>query len=238
MMDIHIIPILNDNYCYLLTSGDWTAVVDPGAAAPVEQALNSMNRGLDAILITHHHGDHVEGVKPLLARYSATVAGPRAEQAKIGTIDMGLADGDHYDFNGHMARIIETPGHTAGHIAFWFEAEKALFCGDTLFSLGCGRIFEGTAEQMWTSLQKLAALPDDTRIYCGHEYTEANGRFALTIEPDNTALLNRMDEVHTLRAANQPTLPALMGMEKQTNPFLRAGSAERFAEIRRMKDLS
>nr|WP_286209151.1 hydroxyacylglutathione hydrolase [Azospirillum sp. A1-3] len=225
-------------------------VVDPGDAAPVQAELERRGWSLTHIFLTHHHDDHIGGAEALKARYRASVVGARADAHRIPGLDVMLSDGDRTVFGEQTARVFAVPGHTSGHIAFWFEAAETLFSGDTLFSLGCGRLFEGTPAQMWDSLQSLRALTDSTRVYCGHEYTQSNGRFALTVDPENAALHQRMEEVAALRERNQPTIPTTIGMERRTNPFLRADdpgvqsaigmsgapSVEVFAELRRRKD--
>lgn len=231
---ISLIPILHDNYCYALTDSSQVAVIDPGEAAPVIQWLG--HRDLDTIILTHHHGDHVGGVVALKEKYGAKVIGPNADLHRLPFIDIAVGEGDGFILGPHEIRVIATPGHTSGHVCYYLPADHALFCGDTLFSMGCGRLFEGTAAQMWESLQKLAALPDETLVYCGHEYTLANGRFALSVEPDNVDLQERISAVRILREAGKPTLPVRLGLEKKTNPFLRAGNAARFASLRLAKD--
>lgn len=251
-MDIHLIPAFSDNYIYLLRdpASGAVGVVDPGDAAPVTAELERRGWRLTTILNTHHHNDHIGGNAALKERYGATVIGARADAHRIADLDTALDEGDRVAFGGETGTVIAVPGHTSGHIAFHFPDSKALFCGDTLFSLGCGRLFEGTAEQMWHSLGKLRALPGDTRVYCGHEYTQSNARFALTIEPDNADLRARADEIAALRAEGRPTIPTTLGLERRTNPFLRADEpplrrslgmegaapASVFAEIRKRKD--
>jgi len=226
MLAIDRIPCLQDNYVWLLrTSGAETAVVDPAEAAPVEAALQRHGVRLTHILNTHHHGDHVGANLALKARFGATIVGPRADRARIPGIDVALGDGERYTLGPHEAEIFDVPGHTRGHIAFWFAASQALFCGDTLFALGCGRMFEGTAPQFWRSLEKLRALPDDTSVYCAHEYTQSNARFALSVDPDNRDLAARAAEIDRLRADGLATVPSRLGDEKRTNPFLRADDA-------------
>jgi hydroxyacylglutathione hydrolase len=226
-------------------------VVDPSEAEPVRAALKARGLKLTHILNTHHHMDHVGGNQALKAEFGATIVGPGKDAARIPGIDVGVAEGDTYSVGSHVAKVFEIPAHTKGHIAFWFETDGAVFTGDTLFAMGCGRLFEGDPPMMWGSLSKLMKLPDATRIYCGHEYTEANGRFALTVEPGNLDLNARMSEVKAVRAAGRPTLPSTIGLEKKTNPFLRAASPELrrvlgmeaandvdvFAEARRRKDV-
>lgn len=246
-----VLPVLSDNYVYLLRdSGTGTvAVVDPGEAAPVEAALEERGWTLDLILNTHHHADHTGGNGALKRRYGARIAGPKADAHRIEGLDVPLAEGDRIAVGDHEARVIETPGHTSGHISLWFGEAGALFCADTLFALGCGRLFEGTPEEMWESLRRLRALPDGTTVYCGHEYTQANARFALSVDPDNPDLKTRAAEIDRLRAAGRPTVPSKLGVEKKTNPFLRADDpglarslghegdpVAAFAELRSRKD--
>jgi len=226
VLQIELLPILSDNYAYLLhdpaegTSG----VVDPGEAGPVLAALRERGRGLDLILCTHHHGDHVAGVAALKQAFGGCrVVGPAGEAARIPGLDQGVAEGDEVLFGNARLRVIETPGHTRGHVSFHDPEAAAVFCGDTLFALGCGRLLEGDAPTMWRSLAKLAALPEETRVYCGHEYTQSNARFALTVDPDNAAMIDRAVGVDRARAAGRPTVPSTIGEERATNPFLRAG---------------
>jgi hydroxyacylglutathione hydrolase len=224
MLQVTVIPALVDNYIWLLrdTASGMVAVVDPAEVEPVNAILEQQGWRLNLILNTHHHADHTGGNDELKRKWRATVIGPEADHDRIPEIDIAYRQGEQFSVGSQTVTVIDTPGHTRGHIAFWFAGAGTLFCGDTLFSLGCGRLFEGTPEQMWDSLLKLRALPDETRIYCGHEYTQPNGRFALSIDPDNAVLQARMAEVDALRAAGKPTLPALLGVEKQANPFLRA----------------
>ncbi len=250
--EIRLVPCLSDNYAVILRdpASGAVAVVDAPDAAPIERALAAEKWKLTHILVTHHHGDHVQGIPALKQKYGAKVIGPRGEAAKIPMLDAAVGENDRVKVGGLEARVIETPGHTAGHISYWFDQEKLAFAGDTLFSIGCGRVIEGTPEMMWASLLKLRALPDDTRFYCGHEYTEANIRFALTIEPENKALAARAAEAKRQRAAGEATIPATIGEEKAANPFLRADqpavaaavglagkpAANVFAEIRARKN--
>lgn len=241
---------LTDNFGVLLhdpASGE-TASIDAPEAAPIERALEEAGWRLTHILNTHHHGDHTGANLELKEKTGCTIAGPA--NSKIPGIDIELAEGEEFALGGHKAKIIATPGHTLDHIAYWFADDKLVFVGDTLFSLGCGRVFEGTPPQMWASLQKLMALPPETHVYCGHEYTEANAKFALTIEPGNALLVERAEEVVLLRRRGEATLPTTIGDEIDTNPFLRAGQprlqedigmsgadpALVFAEIRARKD--
>ena len=251
-LEIHQIPTRKDNYVYLIreSAEGKVAVVDPSDAAPVLAKLDELGWTLTHILNTHHHNDHTGGNLELKEKYSCVVVGPRADHDRIAGIDIDVGDGDTYKFGGAEAQVFDTPGHTRGHISFWFPESKALFCGDTLFALGCGRVFEGTFEQMWRSLGKYDGLPDDARVFCAHEYTQANAKFALTVEPANAALVARSKEIDALREAGRPTVPSTLGEERETNPFLRAGAeplkraigmAEAdpvavFAEIRTRKD--
>jgi hydroxyacylglutathione hydrolase len=224
MLNIHLVPCLSDNYAYLVhdTATNNVAVVDPSEAAPVFAALKAHSLTLTHILNTHHHFDHTGGNLELKEKTGAKVVGPRADRERIPGIDEEVGEGDTWSLGNAKARIFDIPAHTKGHIAFWFETDKAVFTGDTMFAMGCGRLFEGTPAQMWSSLSKLAALPDDTRVYCGHEYTQSNIRFALTVDPANEDLNARARDVDALRAKGAPTIPSTIGLEKRTNPFMRA----------------
>lgn len=217
MFEILLIPAFKDNYIWLLVRDGRAAVVDPGDAAPVMARLEALQLRLETILITHHHADHQGGVAELVARWHPRVFGP-AEESITGCTDP-LSGGEMIDILGEHVAVLAVGGHTRGHIAYYVPG--ALFCGDTLFGAGCGRLFEGTPAQMSASLDRLAALPDDTLIYCAHEYTEANLRFALAVEPHNAALRERVERVATLRAAGRSSVPSTLGEEKTTNPFLR-----------------
>ena len=220
---VEIIPVLSDNYVYLLHEPEdgVTGVVDPAVAEPVMERLSASGWSLDWILSTHHHADHTAGNLELKELTGCKVAGPGKDAARIPGIDVKLVEGDRFKLGTAEAEIFETPGHTSGHISFWFPQSKALFSADTLFSLGCGRLFEGTPAEMWTSLQKYAPLPDGALVYCGHEYTQSNARFALSVDPGNEALKARAKEVDEQRAAGKPTIPTTLGQERATNPFLR-----------------
>jgi len=221
---IRLFLCLKDNYGVLVhdPASGATAAIDAPEAAPVEAALRASGWRLSDILVTHHHGDHTAGIGELKKRHRARVVAPREEAAKIPDVDEAVAEGDTVAVGTLSARVIATPGHTLGQINYYFPTAKLLFAGDTLFSIGCGRVIEGTPEMMWQSLLKLRDLPDDTAMYCGHEYTDANIRFALTIEPDNPALAARAAQVKSQVAAGTPTIPTLMGEEKRANVFLRA----------------
>lgn len=221
---VDLLPAFADNYIYLVTDTDigFAMVVDPGDADVVLRELKKRDLHLTLILNTHHHKDHVGGSEKLQKEYGAPIIGPTKEKSRITNMSRSVGDNDIITFSTLRGKVIETAGHTSGHIAFYFPQIKALFCGDTLFSLGCGRLFEGTPVQMWESLTKLRALPDDTLIYCGHEYTESNAKFALAIDKNNATLQTRTQQVMDLRKQGKPTLPSLMSVEKQTNPFLRA----------------
>jgi hydroxyacylglutathione hydrolase len=252
MLTIIQIPVLIDNYIYLIhepVSGE-TAVVDPALAQPVLDILDKKGWRLACILNTHHHWDHVGGNPELKQKTGCRIIAPQSDRDRIPGIDTGVGEGDVITLGACPARVIATPGHTSGHVVYHFAEENALFCGDTLFAMGCGRLFEGTAEQMWTSLQKLKALPASTRIYCTHEYTQTNGRFALSVEPDNPQLQQRMEIVNQRRSKHLPTVPSTIEQELATNPFFRENSPalqaainminrtpiEVFAEVRRLKD--
>jgi hydroxyacylglutathione hydrolase len=215
---------LKDNFGVLLHDPDSgaTAAIDAPEAAPVEAALRAKGWRLTDILVTHHHHDHTGGIEELKQSHRCRIVAPAAEADGIPEVDETVREGTRVRVGGLEGRVIETPGHTAGHISYVFEQDKLVFVGDTLFSIGCGRVIEGTPEMMWRSLLKLRALPDDTQIYCGHEYTQANIRFAKTIEPANRALLAREQAVARLAADRKPTIPSTMGEEKAANPFLRA----------------
>ncbi len=253
MLTIEFLPVLNDNYVYLLHESNIkkTSVVDPALAETVLKALHDKDLQLDYIFNTHHHSDHVGGNLQLKQATGCQIVGAAADQTRIPGIDIALNDGECIQLGNQTLQVIATPGHTSGHIVYYCAESRALFCGDTLFSLGCGRLFEGSAEQMWHSLQKLKALPGATRIYCAHEYTQANGRFALSLEADNQDLQQRLADVEVLRANNQPTLPSTIALEMATNPFLREDSVSLreaisarpddspiavFAKIRKLKD--
>ena len=224
----YLFPCLSDNFGVLLHDPQTgaTASIDAPEAAPVEAALQKTGWRLTHILVTHHHADHTAGIGELKAKHKCRVVAPRGEKQPIAHVNEKVGEGDAVKVGGLTGRVIDTPGHTAGHISYFFPADKLAFVGDTLFSIGCGRVIEGTPEMMWQSLLKLRGLPDDTQFFCGHEYTDANIRFAKTIEPDNKALAARADEVKRLLSAGKATIPATIGAEKADNPFLRADLPE------------
>ncbi|WP_174843485.1 hydroxyacylglutathione hydrolase [Thalassococcus sp. S3] len=251
-LDIVTVPCLSDNYAFLAhdaETGD-TALVDAPEAAPILDALDARGWRLSHALITHHHYDHVDGLKEILAKHPAQVVGHQKDAARLPPLDIALNDGDTIRIGSEDGMVMDVSGHTVGHVAYHFPTSKAVFTADSLMALGCGRVFEGTMPQMWNSLSKLSALPGDTLVYSGHEYTKANGAFAITIEPENPDLISRIQQVDEARAAGQPTVPSLLSLEHATNPFLRAAvphlqhsigmdgadPAEVFAEIRRRKD--
>lgn len=250
---IERVPCLRDNYSWLLhdVSTGLTAVVDPAEEKPVVAALQKNGWNLSHVLNTHHHWDHTGANLALKEKYQACVVGPKADQERIPGIDVALQDGDTYALGKSQMMCYDTPGHTKGHITLYFPDSKALFPGDTLFSLGCGRLFEGTPAQMWHSLSKLMVLPEDVKVYCAHEYTLSNAKFATSIDPENKALQQKTAEVEEARSKNIPTIPSILGVELQANPFLRpfsseirtclnipqsASNEEAFAAIRKAKD--
>jgi hydroxyacylglutathione hydrolase len=222
-LEIHQFPCLSDNFGVLIhdSTHNVTASIDAPDAGAVDDALNHKGWRLTHILTTHHHADHTGGNLALKQASGCKIVGPRGEAGKIPGIDQTVAEGDTVPFGSFTFKVLDTPGHTAGHISYWCPTAAVAFVGDTLFAIGCGRVIEGDAEMMWQSLKKLMALPTETSVYCGHEYTQANARFALTIEPENEALVRRAKEVDRLRSAGEATLPTKIGIELETNPFLR-----------------
>jgi len=231
--EIRLFPCLSDNFGYLIHDpvSRATAAIDAPEAAPIIKALQREGWVLTDLLITHHHSDHVGGVAELKARYNCRVVAPHDKATPIAQVDERVGEGQTVNVGTLSARVLETPGHTLDHISYVFDSEHAVFCADTLFSVGCGRVFEGTYPMMWNSLLKLRGLPDDTRIYCGHEYTQSNIKFALTIENYNAELKARAEEAARQRSANTPTVPTLIGEEKKTNVFLRADVASVAAAV-------
>lgn len=250
--EIISIPVLNDNYVHLLHDVDSgaTACIDPAVAAPVIRAAKARGWTISHVLITHPHGDHTDGVAQIVAEFDAEVYGGKHDRAIIPQCGHGVAQGDSIEVGGLTVEVLDVPGHTAHHVAYYAETAGALFPGDTLFSLGCGRLFGGTANQMWESLKKLRALPGRTKVYCAHEYTNANADFALSVDGDNPDLIARADAVVKLREAGEPTVPSVLENEMRCNPFLRCDvpslqkslgllgqdAAQVFAELRRRKD--
>lgn len=232
------VPILNDNYAWLLreSSTGATAIVDPADAQPIIEALEKAGGRLDMILLTHHHADHTAGVDEVRARFNCPVVGAAADMHRLPRLDDAVKEGDTVRLGNATARVIDTPGHTRGQINFFFADGGILLSGDTLFSLGCGRLIEGTPAEMFASLRKLAALPADTLVCCGHEYTESNARFALAVDPDNKALHDFVGKVEQLRAAGQPSVPSVLADELKVNPFLLAPDVASFAAVRAKKD--
>ncbi len=232
------IPVLSDNYVWLVReseSGE-VMVVDPAVASPVLAKAEELGWKITQIWNTHWHPDHTGGNAEIMAAAGCLITGPAAEYARIPTLDCQVKGGDTVMLGSASATVIDVPAHTAGHIAFHFAEDNAAFVGDTLFAMGCGRLFEGTADQMYSNMRKLEALGDDTAIYCAHEYTLSNGRFALTVEPDNAALVERMAKVTAMREHGEPTVPTTIALERATNPFMRAGSVEELAIRRAAKD--
>lgn len=232
------IPALSDNYIWLVHDPDSgeTMVVDPAEAAPVLEEADKRGWRIGAIWNTHWHPDHTGGNAAIKEAHGATVIAPAAEAARIPTADRLVAEGDIVSLGTHQSVVMEVPAHTAGHIAYHFADDALAFVGDTLFAMGCGRLFEGTAVQMFANMQRFASMPDQTVIYCAHEYTQSNGRFALVAEPDNAAIRERMVDVESARANDEATVPTMIGLERATNPFLRAETAEKLAELRAAKD--
>ena len=251
-LEIVTIPCLSDNYAYLIHEPETgtTALVDAPEAFPIQRELEARGWQLDLVLITHHHFDHVEGLEELRERYAPVVVGAKADAERLPKLDIAVVEGDEVRVGEAVATVLEVYGHTIGHIAYHFPAEKAVFTADSLMAAGCGRVFEGTFDQMWDSLSKFTDMPHDTQVYSGHEYTAANIKFALTVDGNNPVLKARAEEVATLRAGGEPTVPSSIGDELATNPFLRAMApevkdglgmagapdAEVFAEIRQRKD--
>ena len=238
MIEVVRIPVLSDNYVWLLhdrESGD-TVVVDPAVAEPVLAEAEAQGWKVGQIWNTHWHPDHVGGNAAIKAATGCTVTGPAAEAGKIGTLDVRVSEGDRVGIGRHEATVMEVPAHTAGHIAYHLAEDAMIFVGDTLFAMGCGRLFEGTAAQMFANMERFKRLPDDTIVYCAHEYTLSNGRFALSVEPDNADIARRVAEVEAQRAEGKATVPTTVGAERATNIFLRAATVDELAARRAAKD--
>jgi hydroxyacylglutathione hydrolase len=232
------VPMLSDNYAWLLRDDATGALafVDPADAEAGAAAVEAMGGKLDLILLTHHHDDHIAGADALRARYGARIVGAAADAHRLPRLDIAVTEGETVAFSTYEGQVIDTPGHTIGHISYFFPGGPILFCGDTMFSLGCGRMFEGSAEQFFASFRKIAALPPETLICCGHEYTQSNARFALSVDPENSLLQAKAAEVDRLRAAGRQTLPVRLGDELPVNPYLLARDAPSFGRLRAMKD--
>lgn len=253
MLNIIQLPVLENNYIYLVNEPESgaTAVIDPAISGPVLELLAQKNWSLQLILNTHHHWDHIGANLELKQATGCKIAASAIDHDRIPAVDISLKEGDILTLGATTLEVIETPGHTLGHIVFYCKTSNALFCGDTLFAMGCGRLFEGSAEQLWQSLQKLKSLPEQTQIYCAHEYTQDNGRFALTVDPNNTLLQDRMIGINMQRAQKLPTIPFTLKAELETNPFLRTkckslqeklqllGQSElaTFTKLRQLKDV-
>lgn len=237
-LEIVCLPVLDDNYVWLVhepVSGE-TMAVDPAVADPVLAEAEKRGWAITQIWNTHWHPDHTGGNDAIKAATGCAITGPAAERAKIPTLDRLVSEGDSVRLGEIEAQVIEVPAHTAGHIAYHIPSEEVVFVGDTLFAMGCGRLFEGTPDQMFRNMTRLAALPLETRAYCAHEYTQSNGRYALVAEPDNQALIDRMKQVDSARAKGEATVPTTIALERATNPFMRASSVEELAERRAAKD--
>lgn len=236
-MEIVAVPVLTDNYVWLIHNPETgeTAAVDPSVAEPVLDAVAARGWTLKQVLNTHWHPDHTGGNQGIRAATGSPITAP-AEAQRVSEVDRLVAEGDRVTVAGAEAVVWDIPAHTAGHIAYYFEQERMIFVGDTMFAMGCGRLFEGTAEQMFSNLKRIAALPEEVRIFCGHEYTLANARFALHAEPGNAAIRARLDQVKAARERGEVTLPTTVAQERETNPFVRATNAEDFARLRKDKD--
>jgi hydroxyacylglutathione hydrolase len=237
-LEIVRVPVLSDNYVWLVhdpVSGD-TVVVDPATSDEVQAEAARRGWTISQIWNTHWHGDHVGGNEAIKAATGCRITGPKGEAEPIPGMDMAVGEGDIARIGGLTAQVWDVPAHTGGHIAYYLPDAGAIFVGDTLFAMGCGRLFEGSPAQMFTAMQRLAQLPGETAVYCAHEYTLSNGRYALHVEPDNAAVTARMAEVEIARAANEPTVPTTIALERATNPFMRAGSIEELAKRRAEKD--
>jgi hydroxyacylglutathione hydrolase len=237
-LEVLRVPVLNDNYVWLVhdaASGE-TMAVDPSVSEPVLAAAQAKGWTISQIWNTHWHGDHIGGNAGIVAATGARVTAPADELGKIPDVDRPVGEGDRVKIGAHEASVLSVPAHTAGHIAYHFADDDLIFVGDTMFAMGCGRLFEGTAEQMYRNMRRFEGLPDETRVYCAHEYTLSNGQYALRAEPDNEAVKARVAQVEAMRARGEATVPTTIGEERATNPFLRAGSVEELARRRAEKD--
>ena len=236
-LTVSAVPVLNDNYVWLITDPDTgeTAAVDPSVAEPVLEALEAKGLRLTQVLNTHWHPDHTGGNQGIKSATGCPIIAP-AEAERVSKVDRIVAEGDRVTIAGAEAVVWDIPAHTAGHIAYYFEGEGMIFVGDTMFAMGCGRLFEGTAEQMYANMKRIAGLPEDVRIYCGHEYTLANARFAAHVDPGNDPVARRLEDVAALREEGRITLPTTVEEERATNPFVRASDVHEFARLRTEKD--
>ncbi len=223
-LEIVTIPCLSDNYAFLAhdAQSGATALIDAPEAGPILAELEARGWALSHVLLTHHHWDHVDGLPGILEKHPAKVIGAAADAHRLPPLDQQVSDGENFEIAGEPVQVMDVSGHTLGHVAYYMPQSAAVFTADSLMALGCGRLFEGTPEQMWRSLSELAALPDDTLVCSGHEYTQSNAKFAVTVDPTNTALQQRVVDIDRARASGQPTVPSKLGLEKATNPFLRA----------------
>ena len=236
MLDVKALPILKDNYTFIIQSNDKVGLIDVGDAQPIIEYLTEYGLNPDFLFTTHHHWDHIDGIEEIKERYNPHHIAPEKDQARIPQIDQGVVEGDKINFGSEIIQVIETPGHTKNHVVFYCQNSKILFSTDTLFAMGCGRLFEGTAEDMFTSFQKLKVLPNETIIYFGHEYTLAHAEFCHSVLPHNKEIKVRHNKIKALQEAGKPTIPTTLALEKGTNIFMMAESAEEFKKYRDLKD--
>lgn len=238
VLSVHVIPALQDNYIYLLTDpqSNSAMIVDPGEADPILTYLDTHNLTLTHIFLTHHHWDHINGVPELRDKFSPEIIGPKKNEDQISNLTRPVVEGDQIEFGSALFKVIETAGHTMGHVVYFEPSQKILFSGDTLFAMGCGRLFEGSYDDMFASLQKIKALPKETQIYCGHEYTAHNARFALTVFPENQAIKERLQRIEEMRTKGEHTMGFTLAEELMTNPFLMAENVDEFKEYREKRD--
>jgi len=232
MLDVTLLPILQDNYAYIIKSANKIAIIDPGEAKPILKYLQKNNIKPDYIINTHHHLDHTDGNKEIAAQYDLKIIAPKKDKDKIGNVDIILSNGDIFEFGNTYFKAIETPGHTQGHLCLSFEEDRILFSGDMIFAMGCGRPMEGSVLDLFNSFKKFENLEDDTLVYCGHEYTQTNGNFSLSIAPDDIGISSRMKNINALRNDNKPTIPTTLGLERATNLFMRTKNPEEFKTLR------